>query len=163
MIKNEIPDKPGVYTLIAELALESTIKVGRLGSKRFLKGFYTYTGSALGMKGGSSLRGRIRRHSSPEKKMRWHIDYLLAPSFARIVAIVYSETNSRMECLVSKKIDELEDAIILVEDFGSSDCHGGCKSHLHYFPNVTLTNLMRSISEIYAESTDQVKSARIPG
>lgn len=149
LTKNGLPDKPGIYTLIIKLCEECTVEVGHLGFKKFLKGFYTYTGSALGMKGGLSLKGRIGRHLSSEKKKHWHIDYILNPNFARIVAIVYSNTCSRMECLISKNIEELDDAVVIMEGFGSSDCHRGCRSHLHYFPSVALGDLVRNVREVY--------------
>ena len=149
MAEFEIPDDSGVYTLIIELTRESVIAVGQLGSHRFPKGFYAYTGSALGMRGGLSLKGRVGRHLSSEKRKRWHLDYLLNSRSTEIVAVVYSETHSRMECMISKNLEGLEDAINIVEGFGSSDCRRGCQSHLHYFPSTTSERLIRSVYEVH--------------
>lgn len=151
MIEYEIPDKPGVYTLIIELTQESVIKIGQLGFQHFPKGFYVYTGSALGMRRGLSLKRRVGRHLSSEKRKRWHIDYLLNSRFTEIVSVVYSKTNLRMECIISKNLEELEDATNIVEGFGSSDCRRDCRSHLHYFSNATSEIIIRNVNEVYAK------------
>ena len=62
----------GTYVLLIELATAATIQVGRLGMLAFAKGYYAYVGSALG-----GLEQRIDRHLRTEKKLFWHIDYLL--------------------------------------------------------------------------------------
>jgi len=59
--------KKGIYTLVIFLSKETCLNVGKLGEQRFLKGHYTYTGSALG-KGASSLKHRISRHIRKEKR-----------------------------------------------------------------------------------------------
>ena len=88
MAEYEIPNEPGVYTLIIELTREEVDhNWDDLGSHCFPRGFYTYTGSALG-KGGLSLRGRVLRHLSSKKKKRWHIDYLLGSRTVEIVAVI---------------------------------------------------------------------------
>ncbi|MDQ1281140.1 MAG: hypothetical protein QG670_2404 [Thermoproteota archaeon] len=151
MTDDNLPNNPGVYTLIIKLSMESTIQVGRLGLEKFHKGIYTYTGSALGLMGAISLRGRIRRHLLPKKKKHWHIDYILTSESAEIVTIVYSQTSSRIECEISKAIERLEGATTPIAGFGSSDCHKGCRSHLHYFSNSASKNLTRRIHKIQKE------------
>jgi len=42
----------------------------------FPKGYYCYTGSARGS-GSTNLKHRIGRHLKKEKRMFWHIDYVL--------------------------------------------------------------------------------------
>lgn len=139
-------NKPGVYTLLIKLIQESVITVGKLGFYKFPKGFYIYSGSAMG-KGGQSLQGRVGRHLLSKKKTRWHIDYLLN-SRAKIAAVIYSESTSRMECSIIKKIEELENVRYIVKGFGSSDC-SSCESHLYFFSTIAFRKLVTSIINIY--------------
>jgi len=150
MAEYEIPDKPGVYTLVIRLARGERAEIGRFGSHWFSEGLYTYTGSALGT-GGLSLRGRVLRHLSSEKKMKWHIDYLLASRGVSVIAVVYAETCSRMECSIAKSIACLEDAVSPVKGFGASDCRNGCESHLYHFPESDEEQLLRRLCEVYEE------------
>ena len=110
----------GIYALIVKLDDDRKIAVGKLGPINFKRGYYAYIGSAL-----NSLEGRINRHTRKDKKLRWHIDYLLCE--ARIFEIFYFETTKKLECEFAKKIQKNLEAI---ENFGSSDC--SCKSHLFY-------------------------------
>lgn len=128
---NTIPMR-GTYTLIISLPTEICIKIGRLGVKRFPKGYYTYTGSALGT-GASSLKRRISRHlKKTGKKKHWHIDFLLAHRNAAVTAVVSAQTDRKMECELNCCIKKEKGARIPVSGFGSSDCSGACKSHLLY-------------------------------
>ncbi|UCH03317.1 MAG: GIY-YIG nuclease family protein [Candidatus Bathyarchaeota archaeon] len=139
-------NKPGVYTLIIQLFHESAINVGKLGFYHFPKGLYVYSGSAIG-KGGQSLKGRVGRHLISKKKMRWHIDYLLN-SGSKIVAVIYAESEARMECCVIKKIVKLENVRHIVKGFGSSDC-SSCESHLYFFSATSFRTLVTSINNVY--------------
>jgi len=70
----KLPQK-GVYTLIIKVAKEIRIRIGSLGLQKFRKGYYAYTGSALGASA-TSLKNRVRRHlRKAGKKKRWHIDF----------------------------------------------------------------------------------------
>ena len=114
----------GSYCLVVELDDEKTVKIGkRLGKIQFREGYYVYVGSAM-----NSLTARINRHLSDEKKLHWHIDYLLKN--AKITDIVYAESTEKMECTLSKAISINSAG---VKSFGCSDCN--CKSHLYYFKN----------------------------
>jgi Uri superfamily endonuclease len=123
----------GVYTLILFLSKEATVTVGRLGKQRFPRGYYVYTGSALG-KGSSNLKHRIARHLRKEKRRFWHIDYLLADENVSVEAVVAAETNKNMECSLNSYLKKMEGAKIQVNGFGASDCRKNCGSHLLYFP-----------------------------
>ncbi len=147
-MRGDIPDTPGVYTLIIKMKKGERIRVGQLGSKLFPDGHYSYTGSALGS-GAFSLSGRIRHHLRPKKFMHWHIDYLLNSSNARVEAVVFSETDIDRECEVSKGIMSLEGAEIVMRGFGASDCKAGCVSHLHYFRKTAFQRIARSILQVY--------------
>jgi Uri superfamily endonuclease len=110
----------GIYALIITLDKNKKIEVGHLGPIDFKKGYYMYIGSAL-----NSLPGRINRHLRKEKKIRWHIDYLL--NGAKISEVLIFETAEKLECHYSKKIRENLDVI---KNFGSSDC--SCDGHLFF-------------------------------
>jgi Uri superfamily endonuclease len=65
--------------------------------KRILcrKGLYVYTGS-----GGKNVLSRISRHLRKNKKMHWHIDYLLP--FGKVVLIkIIRNLLERNECLIN--------------------------------------------------------------
>ena len=108
------------YQLVIEVPTTVRCAVGRLGCFEFPAGVYIYTGSAK-----RGLEARIARHRRADKKLRWHIDYLLAAPGVRITKVVRSE---REEC-------ELNRALlgkVLVPGFGASDCRSGCGAHLKY-------------------------------
>ncbi|MCK5107144.1 MAG: GIY-YIG nuclease family protein [Nanoarchaeota archaeon] len=112
----------GIYCLIIFLPFSKSIKIGKLSTFNFQKGYYCYVGSAL-----NNLEKRISRHKSKNKKIHWHIDYLL--EYAKIVEVKTIQTHKRLECTLSKKVSELGD--IIINRFGSSDCK--CKTHLYFF------------------------------
>ncbi|WP_296790019.1 DUF123 domain-containing protein [uncultured Methanobrevibacter sp.] len=114
----------GCYCLIIKLNKDTTIKIGKkLGKIDFNKGYYVYVGSAM-----NSLESRIKRHLSDEKKLHWHVDYLLRK--AEITDVIYNESKRKIECDLSQLISLKSEGI---EDFGCSDCE--CESHLYYFKN----------------------------
>jgi Uri superfamily endonuclease len=121
----------GIYTLIIFLSREICLNVGKLGQHRFPKGYYTYTGSALG-KGASSLKRRISRHLQKKKRNFWHIDFLLANENATVTAVAAAQTNEKLECNLNSYIKMEGEAKILVKGFGASDCKENCESHLLY-------------------------------
>ena len=60
------------YILLAELAREKDILVGKLGYIHFPEAFYAYVGSAM-----NGFKARLVHHLRERKKPHWHIDYLL--------------------------------------------------------------------------------------
>ena len=103
---------------------QKKVKIGRkLGNIQFKKGHYVYVGSAM-----NSLESRIKRHLSDEKKLHWHVDYLLKN--AEITDVIYNESAQKIECELSRYISTKATG---VKDFGCSDCD--CESHLYYFKN----------------------------
>ncbi|MCS7119959.1 MAG: GIY-YIG nuclease family protein [Nitrososphaerota archaeon] len=125
------PHAKGIYTLIIYISNDCSLKVGRLGERFFMRGYYAYTGSALG-RGAFSLFGRLRRHMIKNKHMRWHIDHLLSHKDARIVSIVAVQTDQKIECDVNLRLFEMLHASIIVPKFGATDCKLKCRSHLIY-------------------------------
>uniref|UniRef100_A0A7C4YHT2 GIY-YIG nuclease family protein n=1 Tax=candidate division WOR-3 bacterium TaxID=2052148 RepID=A0A7C4YHT2_UNCW3 len=110
--------KGKTYILLIENYKERKIKIGRLGKLYFQKGIYVYIGS-----GKKNINGRIKRHFSDNKKIFWHIDYLLDRK-TRIKDVWIS--SEEVECRMAKIF--LEEGFSYIKNFGSSDCR--CKSHL---------------------------------
>lgn len=124
----------GSYILLIELNKDEIIQVGRLGKLSFKKGNYVYVGSAL-----NGLEQRINRHLRSEKKMHWHIDYLL--KYAKIIDVFYKESFEKEECNLSKK---LEDALLPILGFGCTDCK--CKSHLYCTSNKDINKIINKLN-----------------
>lgn len=110
----------GTYVLLIRLIEDKEITIGKLGKIEFKAGNYLYVGSAL-----NSLEGRIKRHLRIDKKIFWHIDYLLER--AEIEDVFYKKSEKKEECVVAKKIAGKFKSI---KGFGSSDCC--CVGHLFY-------------------------------
>ena len=113
----------GTYILLAHVPYDLSLSVGELGTLNLKPGYYAYVGSALG-----GLERRVARHAREEKKLRWHIDYLLTR--AKLVDVVVAEGEERKECAVA---GELAKNLAGIRGFGSSDCE--CESHLFYNSN----------------------------
>ena len=111
------------YCLIIQLNQNSIIKVGKLGEMDFKKGYYIYVGSAL-----NSLDSRVKRHLSKEKKLFWHIDYLLNSPHATVKEVILERSPEKWECDVAIEILKKGTP---TDRFGCSDCK--CSSHLFYF------------------------------
>ena len=125
----------GSYIIVVFLPERITIQVGALGNLDFIRGYYLYVGSAMAKKGPNTLENRIKRHlsESSQKKLFWHIDYLLAKGNCKISKIYLIPSTIRLECTISNEILRVSDNF--VKDFGSSDCR--CPSHLYYFTKFT--------------------------
>ncbi len=113
----------GSYILIIKLPETEQINIGSLKSVRFHRGYYAYVGSAMG-----GLEVRLSHHLKKNKKLHWHIDYLLQK--ALITSIVLCETERRVECTIAQA---LKCQLDYVPRFGSSDCR--CGSHLFFHRN----------------------------
>lgn len=115
------------------------IKVGALGIVYFKKGTYAYVGSSQ-----NSLEKRLKRHFSMEKKMHWHIDYLLASPSVKIKKALYKKAGKEEEC---KMAFSLASAGKPVKGFGCSDC--SCYSHLFLIKNIdTARSRIKGIKEV---------------
>lgn len=134
----EKPDK-GTYLLVLKLKKDQKIQPGKLQKIHFRNGIYLYIGRAR-----RGLQGRLKRHLRKEKKLFWHIDYLLQKAE---VEEVWIKRDFLDECRMARKIKILfKDAVFPANKFGSSDC--GCISHLIYLPRskVALKSLRKSLS-----------------
>ena len=114
--------------MIISLKRSKTIRVGKLGVGVFPEGIYVYTGSAM-----NGLDARLGRHASRKKKLRWHIDYLLASPEARIEKILCYPPARGQECRQNQRIAARTGASVVLRRFGASDCEAGCDSHLLFF------------------------------
>ncbi len=113
----------GSYILLIRVKNPVEIKVGKLGRIKFKAGYYAYVGSAM-----NSIEARVARHlRKNNKKLFWHIDYLLGNEYAEIVSVLIRESEQREECKIAQKLAEKFQA---VPKFGCSDCK--CRSHLFY-------------------------------
>ncbi|MBS7616440.1 GIY-YIG nuclease family protein [Candidatus Bathyarchaeota archaeon] len=111
----------GIYVLVIAIRKNITVKIGALGAISFRKGFYAYVGSAQ-----NNLAKRLNRHFRKDaKRIRWHIDYLLAKDAVSIVKIFSKEAGKTEECLTAQRLSEFG---FPIKGFGCSDCD--CQSHL---------------------------------
>ena len=108
------------YQLLIRVPESRQIRIGQLGIFDFPAGSYVYTGSAK-----RHPEARIARHLARSKRLRWHIDYLLAASGVEVVEVLRFDVA---EC----EINRLTAGRIVVARFGASDCRAGCGSHLKY-------------------------------
>jgi len=116
----------GAYQLVMHLPRPAIIAVGALGSHAFPAGLYIYTGRAS-----KGLSKRIARHQRVEKKLRWHIDYLLHQ--AQVVDVRVYHGKAAEECFINNETARTLQGIFPVKGFGSSDCQ--CFSHLMLAPD----------------------------
>ena len=118
--------KGQTYILSIKVNKDIKIPIGKLGNISFSKGFYLYIGSAK-----NRLKARLQRHLSQDKKLFWHIDYLLT-STAACIKETWIDSNKK-ECSIVRLIYEnLKGKII--KGFGSSDCR--CPGHLVFIPHL---------------------------
>lgn len=115
---------PGTYALVIALEVGLRLRIGKLGIHNLPPGYYVYVGSALG-----GLAGRLRRHLRSEKRLHWHIDYLLRQ--AAVAQIWYAIGPDRLECKWNVILRNLPGATPSIPGFGASDCL--CSSHLTHF------------------------------
>jgi len=156
LVLDALPER-GNYTLIVLLESPSRIMVPNRGWFRLRKGYYAYTGSAVG-KGAMSLRQRVFRHLGKKKTKHWHIDYLLACQKARIVAVIACSSTINKECKIAKDIQGIRGVAVPIDGFGASDCRHNCKSHLAYFGE---DNVYNAIVDAYRRLTGNVKALRV--
>jgi len=117
----------GTYTLLLICMKPFRAKIGSLGYATIRKGYYLYTGSALGY-GSVSLEGRLNRHLRGPKNVTWHVDYLTSDRRCRVRAIVYLRSSKRLECTINQETVRNLSAKPILSHAGSSDCK--CNGHL---------------------------------
>jgi Uri superfamily endonuclease len=150
----------GIYTLLLFLSKQVTVDIGKLGKQMFPRGYYSYTGSALG-RGASSLKHRIARHLRKDKRRFWHIDYLLADENVSVEMVIVAETKENMECKTNQHIKTITGAKVPVKGFGASDCRKNCESHLLYFPEIENADCLVQKLVEYLQSSSGILSVYI--
>ncbi|MCC5811018.1 MAG: GIY-YIG nuclease family protein [Ectothiorhodospiraceae bacterium] len=113
-------EPPLSYQLLIWVERSLALCVGALGEHRFEAGLYCYTGSAR-----RHPLARLRRHLSRDKRVRWHIDYLLVADEVQVLDV---GVFRRPECVLNQQIG----GQVPVPGFGASDCANGCGSHLRF-------------------------------
>jgi len=165
-LSKTLPTK-GTYTLMISLNTKSRLKINKFGFLDLQKGYYAYTGSALG-NGATSLRMRVKRHLKKRKIKHWHIDFLLANKNAKVASVVAAECIVNKECQVNNSIKNIEGATVPVVGFGASDCKQHCASHLIFVGEEnpkekimeTYRNLFRHSRSVKSVSEILYQSAR---
>ena len=110
----------GIYVLVIRLDDDISLQVGALGKRKFKKGLYAYVGSAQ-----ISVEKRVARHLRRQKRLFWHIDYLLNCKSVEVIEVLSRKAKKAEECKVAKVLDEQNEPIM---GFGCSDCR--CATHL---------------------------------
>ena len=115
----------GIYVIVIKVNKDTNINIGALGNLSFTKGLYAYVGSAQ-----KNLQKRIKRHLRKQKRVFWHIDYLLDHPASKPVKIFFKQASKNDECTIAQEMNTRNEA---VTGFGCSDCN--CKSHLFRIKN----------------------------
>jgi Uri superfamily endonuclease len=108
------------YQLNIVLVKPVRLSIGQFGIYDFPAGHYIYTGSAK-----RNIEARIARHLRLDKKLKWHIDYLLASPHA---SVTKTTRFVQPEC----ELNQTTVGKVLIAGFGASDCCAGCGSHLKH-------------------------------
>lgn len=110
------------YQLWIRVSRPLNFAAGALGQRCLAPGDYCYTGSAR-----HHLAARLARHLAREKRLHWHVDYLLGQPG---VAVVATRCFRAPEC----GVNQATPGAIPWPGFGATDCRQGCGSHLKYLP-----------------------------
>ncbi|KAA3612915.1 MAG: GIY-YIG nuclease family protein [Planctomycetota bacterium] len=153
-----LPPAPGSYWLNFALQRRLKLKVGALGSREFLPGWYGYAGSARGPGG---LRARLGRHLLGGHRCHWHVDFLRRVEIP--AGAWWCQDPAVHEHLWMEAGLRLGGSH-WIPGFGASDC--ACPSHFLYFeaePSFAgmRTRLRALLSEVGSVSR-ALKLHRIP-
>lgn len=118
----------GTYLLVTRLRANESIRIGRLGTFGFKRGYYCYVGSAFGPGGiAARLSHHLRRTQSPH----WHIDYLRQR--ADVIETWHAEDHHPREHEWARLLAQMPGMHTSVRRFGASDCN--CLTHLYFADN----------------------------
>ncbi len=118
--KEQLPDVSTYLLIMHGNIFKGNFQVGSLGEVSLEPGWYLYVGSAR-----RHLDARLRRHLRPEKRRRWHIDYLLTGDALTIQEIWVGEGMA--ECRLAASLLALPEVTIPKPRLGASDCR--CPAH----------------------------------
>ncbi len=126
------------YVIIIHCRAPATLGVGALGPVCFPAGWYAYVGSAR-----RHLHARIRRHRRRQKKVRWHIDYLLArPEFVVVQVWIAPQLK---ECQLAQLLLNRPGVAVPCQGMGASDCR--CPAHFLGYEG-DITSFIRMLQEL---------------
>jgi|SRR5665648_39972 len=134
---NVIKKSEATYILVINISEDLKIRVGRLGGVSFKKGDYIYIGSTRGC-----LETRLQRHLRKEKRIFWHIDYLLENQKVKILQIW--TIDKKVECQTAEVFYQDPITEIIKKGFASSDCK--CLTHLFFIKDKKKTE--KTLKEI---------------
>ena len=137
----------GVYVLILKLDQELDIQIGKLGKLHFRKGFYAYTGSALGTGGFKRVERHFNVATGKNPTRKWHIDYLLPKS--KIIQAILLPTEDAIECKLARTLRKIS-GISIISGFGCTDCN--CETHLIYAENEIKSMIIDACNNIGIKS-----------
>ena len=140
------------YLLILKVTRNARIAVGRLEDTEFKRGLCLYIGSAK-----RGLDKRIARHRIKQKKLYWHIDYILSSEQISVLEVWTKEANE--ECAIAHKVSTIPETEIVRNGIGSSDCK--CATHLYFFEAI---NYFQPISLVHGTNKHltTVEEAQVP-
>jgi Uri superfamily endonuclease len=125
----------GSYFLVIRLEEGKAVKTkGR--EFQLEKGYYVYVGSAM-----NSLEKRVARHFSREKKLHWHIDFLLKD--AELLRAYMVPSEERLEETLSLEVAKHGEP---VEGFGAGDVR--VSTNLYRFndePDEVLQDILKKL------------------
>jgi Uri superfamily endonuclease len=110
----------GIYVLLIDVKNVIHVTVGKLGRITLATGLYAYVGSAQ-----NSVEKRVERHLRKQKRIFWHIDYVLGQEDLTVTQVLYKAADKEEECRVAEYLTRMNEPTM---DFGCSDCR--CTSHL---------------------------------
>ena len=125
----------GSYFLVSKLDVERGVKTkGRVFHLK--PGYYVYVGSAM-----NSLEKRVARHFRKNKKLHWHIDFLLKE--AKLLRAYLIPSEERLEEKLSLEVAKSGEP---VEGFGASDIR--VSTNLYRFeeePDAVLVEILENL------------------
>lgn len=121
------PKEKGSYVLILKAPKEGKVTIGKFGELNFSGHWMVYVGSALGPGG---LKSRLNRHLRKDKKLHWHVDYLLER--VEVQEVWYSLAERKLEEEWAAYFRNQPNAVMPLKGFGAADCR--CPGHLVAFP-----------------------------
>ena len=127
--------RTGAYLILVHLKKEQTLRIGRLGRILFARGNYAYVGSAM-----AGLEARVARHLRKQKRVKWHIDFLLRK--AEVLGAALFPSKRRNECALARSVLNFRGALA-VPGFGCSDCR--CTGHLFFLGDTPFGKLLREL------------------
>jgi len=140
-LKKILSDK-GTYILIIKCPKNVSFKIGSLGTIMLKnRDTFVYVGSAFNRGG---LASRIRRHLKyHDKKVFWHIDYVLNVNTGCRVVSVIVVPRRKVEHVIAKHFSTM---FKYVPNFGSTDCK--CPSHFFVMEHTSLEEAVKSINKV---------------